>query len=139
MKILNCLNIVALAVFFTCSSDDDNSVDINNAPNNFTVKALSAEAGLEIVLSWTAAIDPEQDDVLYDVYVEGEKEVENTSTLSTTFLAKTYSTEISGKVTAKDGNGNTTDSNFTITSSGFVKIPDLNFEKRLISRRIDNG
>ncbi len=131
------LSYLMLLVFVACGKNDDETIPQNLAPKDFEAEAVAANVGLEITVTWSAAIDPEEDIVVYDVTINDEIVSENQSVRTYSFNADTFNEMVSGKIVAKDTEGNTTESAFSITSSSMVHIPDANFEQALIDEGVD--
>ena len=112
MKNLKAL-LICFSVFAFISCSDE---DVNMAPREFTVtlsdvnSRASAPTPIRYLgVSWTEAVDPDGDDVVYDIYVN---DVIEESDLNGKREA-TVSYEVTGddivvKVVAKDENGATT-------------------------------
>ncbi len=122
MKNLKVL-LICLAVF-TLTSCSDKSEDLNRAPGEFTVSFAATKSSTPTFTSslgvvWTEAVDPDGDDVTYDLYVD---DVLKESDLGG---KREASVEFSGlksitiKVIAKDTNGATT----TAEATKVVKEP----------------
>ncbi|MCT4698000.1 hypothetical protein [Tenacibaculum haliotis] len=119
--LLICFSVFA---FMSCSDDD-----VNRAPREFTVTLTDANQPRTVivsptpvsslVVSWTEAVDPDGDKVVYDLYVNNELEGSNLE--SDHDLTVTYDRDgkdVIVKVVAKDGNGATTTAQAT-------KVQDL--------------
>ncbi|MFC5045281.1 hypothetical protein ACFSTE_17220 [Aquimarina hainanensis] len=139
MKTLKYIPLITVLFIYSCSRNDDATVALNLAPKDFNVTPKAADIGLGITLSWEASIDPENEKVIYDIIVNDETVEENTTSLTYSFDAGSYGIILTGKIVAKDESGNKTTSDFSITSSDMVYIPDSNFEQSLIDNGIDNG
>ncbi|MRX63592.1 fibronectin type III domain-containing protein [Maribacter luteus] len=113
---LSALTLIGILVI-GCNNDDDNRTTEpkNEKPGNFTVQVTQITAN-SAVLTWNAAVDPDKDKVTYTVFL-GDNEVQ--ANLETTeFLLEnlTAQTDYNGKVTASDGNGNTSENTFDFTT-----------------------
>ncbi|WBX72120.1 hypothetical protein [Tenacibaculum retecalamus] len=119
--LLICFSVFA---FMSCSDDD-----VNRAPREFTVTLTDANQPRTVivsptpvsslVVSWTEAVDPDGDKVVYDLYVNDE--LEGSDLESDHDLTVTYDRDgkdVIVKVVAKDGNGATTTAQAT-------KVQDL--------------
>jgi hypothetical protein len=110
----------------------------NTAPGQFTVKTRLGSDGKTVYLTWNKAIDPEGDKVTYTVFA---KDTLAKNLVDTAYVINNldYNSTITGKVIAKDPKGLSTESVFSATTATVVliKIPDNNFEKALIDKKID--
>lgn len=98
---------LALLVQMGCSKDEE---AINQAPGTFTVTpTVNANS---VMLSWTAAIDPEGGAVIYTVIMNGNTELTGNTETNHTIDNLMYATMYSGKVMAYDPEGLTTEANF---------------------------
>lgn len=125
-----------LSVCFSCKTKE--VVKPNSPPNAFTVTAELADNGKDILLKWTKSKDPDGDVVTYAV-VYKDTLAKNLS--DTTYIIKDlpYETEIKGSVVAKDLKGGVTVTQFSSkTGIQYIKIPDINFEAKLIKELIDD-
>ncbi len=86
----------------------------NSAPGDFTVS--TAVGGNGVTLSWTAATDPDGDDVKYDVELEGDNIKTDLTTLSHALADLEYSKTYSGKIIAKDSKGASTEKTYSFTT-----------------------
>jgi len=86
----------------------------NSAPGDFTVS--TAVGGNGVTLSWTAATDPDGDDVKYDVELGGESIKTNLTTLSHALTDLEFSKTYSGKIIAKDAKGASTEKTYSFTT-----------------------
>lgn len=87
---------------------------VNTPPGDFTVS--TAVGGNGVTLSWTAATDPDGDDVKYDVELGGESIKTNLTTLSHALTDLEFSKTYSGKVIAKDAKGASTEKTYSFTT-----------------------
>lgn len=126
-----------LSVCFSCKTKE--VVKPNSPPSAFTVTATLADNGKDIILKWTKSKDPDGDAVTYAV-VYKDTLAKNLS--DTTYIIKDlpYETEIKGSIVAKDLKGGIVNSFFSTKTSGdpYVKIPDINFEMKLLELGIDD-
>ncbi len=86
----------------------------NSAPGDFTIS--TSVGGNGVTLSWTAATDPDGDDVKYDVELEGDNIKINLTTLSHALTDLEYSKTYSGKIIAKDSKGASTEKTYSFTT-----------------------
>jgi len=127
-------------IVINCSKDDEasNVPQQNEAPNTFNLIAVTNGASDVDVLpsfSWQTAVDPDMDVVMYDLYLDTNP---NPTTLHKQDISGTnfkveerlyLVTDYYWKVTAKDSNGNTTESNvhkFTTRNLNFPLNPVTN-------------
>lgn len=126
-----------LSVCFSCKTKE--VVKPNSPPSAFTVTAEVADNGKDIILKWTKSKDPDGDAVTYAV-VYKDTLAKNLS--DTTYIIKNlpHETEIKGSIVAKDLKGGSVSSSFSIKTNGdpYVKIPDINFEMKLLELGIDD-
>lgn len=119
MKNLKVL-LVCFAVF-VLTSCSDKSEELNKAPGEFTVSFVATKSSTPTFTSslgvvWTEAVDPDGDEVTYDVYVD---DILKESNLGKREASVEFSgiKSITVKVIAKDTNGATT----TATATKLVK------------------
>ena len=130
--------IIFVSLFLSCKSKEDPAPIPNLPPLTFNVAASLSTNGQDVILRWNKSKDPEGDVVTYAV-VYKDTLVKNLSDTTYTIKNLPFDTEIKGTVVAKDTKGNKTVSLFTIqTISEYVTIPDENFEKYLITLKIDD-
>lgn len=124
-----------ILVLFSCDKEEPEKP--NTPPKAFEVTANAD--GTNVTLTWTEAVDADGDAVSYAV-VYGDTLAKGLTTRSFTIKDLPYETEIAGTVVASDGKGGKTESGFKVKTSEsiFVNIPDGEFEKYLISQKIDN-
>jgi hypothetical protein len=125
-----------LSVCFSCKTKE--VVKPNSPPNAFIVTATLADNGKDLQLRWTRSLDIDGDAVTYAV-VYKDTLAKNLS--DTTYIIKDlpYETEIKGSVVAKDLKGGVIVSQFSSkTGTQYIKIPDINFEAKLIKELIDD-
>lgn len=114
-----------------CNTNDDENVTTpieNRKPGDFTVQVTQV-TNTNTLLSWSAAADPDNDTIVYAVFLgdtERQSNLETTEFLLDNLLPKT---NYNGKVVASDGNGNESENTFDFTtkddeinSSGDVSI-----------------
>ncbi len=131
------LYFLSLGVFLhSCKSKE--TVTPNRPPSAFTVTPTLKSDGKTIVLNWTKAKDPDGDAVTYTVVLK-DTLVKNISDTTYTIASLDFNYSQPGKVIAKDVKGLMSEASFTATTKAvtFVNIPDANFEKFLIYRKID--
>ncbi len=109
MKTLKILFLTSLILLvFSCNSDD-NQPTINNNPSAFTV-TQGAETNTGLTINWTASVDPDNHEVIYAVYLNGDLIIEDLNTL--TYIIE-YNLFLSGEntilVVASDGFGGITE------------------------------
>ena len=91
---------------------------INNAPGQFTV-SLTGIAWDTATINWTRAIDPDNDSVLYKVYLNDTLRVQNLNELSYTFKHLNEITTYSVKVVAVDAKSKETNSLLSFTTKNY--------------------
>lgn len=123
-----------ILTFFSCSKREPEKP--NTPPQAFEVTAKAE--GTNVTLTWTEAVDPDGDAVTYAV-VYGDTLAKGLTQRTFTIKDLPYETEISGTVVASDGRGGKTESGFRVITSEnpYVLIPDVEFEKYLISKGYD--
>ena len=91
---------------------------INLAPNNFGIEIIdiSSEGA---TINWNEAIDPENDTVTYDIYLNQELVIENISELTHEFNDLEELTDYSGKIIAKDTENNQTEVTFSFQTEKY--------------------
>ena len=109
-----------LLVVISCGGDDPAP---NNAPDDFTVTVGTVGATTADV-SWTAASDPDGDDVTYSFLFtsgfSGSESITSNSATSVTLTSLTPETTYAGDVIADDGNGGETSSPFSFITQAEV-------------------
>ena len=96
----------------------------NQNPGSFTVTVGEVTA-TTAVLTWTAATDPDGDNVTYSVGYNGNEVANGITDLTYTIESLTAETTYNGKVFASDGNGGTSEVEFSFTtSSGGISDAD---------------
>ncbi len=90
----------------------------NLAPNNFDITVINISDN-DALINWTVASDPDDDDVKYNVYLNGDTIAENISELTYQFTALNELTSYSGKVVAVDSNNNETSRTFSFTTEKY--------------------
>ncbi len=103
------------ASFSFTTDNEDGSSNENENPGSFTV-TVSDLTHNRAELSWTAAADPDGDAVTYAITLDSDEleSAESATSYSLTDLASGMA--FSGKVTASDGNGGTSEASFSFTS-----------------------
>lgn len=114
MKIFKILVIVGfMLLVFNCNSDDDQSKE-NNNPSAFVLTEGTA-TNVGIAFNWTAAVDPENQDVVYAIYLNGTLLDENLNILTYTIA---YSLFLDGEntilVIASDDFGGVTEQDIVV-------------------------
>ena len=109
-----------------CSKDDtineiaeeEEEEIINLAPNNFDIEIIdiSSEGA---TINWNEAIDPENDTVTYDIYLNQELVIENISDLTYEFIDLEELTDYSGKIIAEDTENNQTEVTFSFQTEKY--------------------
>ncbi|MDN5210818.1 hypothetical protein QQ020_02125 [Fulvivirgaceae bacterium BMA12] len=115
MKILNnLLVLVLIAVILGACKNDDEPAPVNEKPTavNVSVEAFKNEAAL----SWTPSYDPEGTPLTYDIELGGNIVEDSYGNLSYTFTDLKYETAYSGRIIARDGDGNATATEFSFTT-----------------------
>lgn len=127
-----------ISFFLFITSCKEKEVTPNQLPKNFEVFATILGNGNSLSLKWNKSKDPDGDEVTYSV-VYKDTLIRNLKDTNYVITNLPFATDIKGSIVAKDGKGGTTVSPFNATIlSEYVNIPDLNFEKALISRKIDD-
>lgn len=109
MKKLIFLSVIYIV--FSCSKDE--TAPENQAPGNFSITSITSDN--TSVLSWTASVDPEGDQVTYDVILNSETLVSNLTATEYQIENLNYDTSYEGNVIAKDSKGLITTSAFNFT------------------------
>ncbi len=111
----------------------------NKAPNNFSVISNLERDGKTISLKWGGAIDPNGDEVRYDVLLGKDTLIKGLS--DTVFVIKTldYDYTGAGYVIASDIKGLKTSVGFNVkTSEDLFSIKDREFESFLVDHNFDS-
>ncbi|WP_128755209.1 T9SS C-terminal target domain-containing protein [Aquimarina sediminis] len=132
------------AITFGCNNDDDNK-DIlqieNQNPGNFSVQ-VSEITENSALLDWTTAVDPDDDEVVYTVFL-GENTIESGLKTQKLLLEQLNAqTSYSGKVVASDTKGGVVEETFTFnTEEGEVINEEVSiaWEKSLGGTSDDEG
>ena len=115
MKTLkNLLALLLMAVTLGACKDDDEPTPVNEKPTAVSVSVETFKN--EAVLSWTPSYDPEGTSLTYDIELDGSMVEDSYGNLSYTFSDLKYETEYSGRILAKDGDGNATATEFSFTT-----------------------
>lgn len=107
--LLMCMSVL---LFISCGGKEDEMV--NNAPGEFSITLGRADGG-EMGVTWSEAVDPDKDKVIYDVYVD---DVLKNSDLEKREVIVKYGLRVSSvtvKVIAKDSKGATSEASATKT------------------------
>ncbi len=109
--ILTCILILG------CNNDDENPTTTpqNQKPGGFAVQITQVTEN-NALLSWNAAIDPDDDKVTYTVVLEDSNVQTNLETTEFLLEGLIPQTNYNGKVVASDGNGNTSENTFDFTT-----------------------
>jgi hypothetical protein len=107
---------------------------VNLPPNNFDVEILNISHDCATI-NWSEAIDPDNDTVTYDVYLNQVLIIENISELSHEFIDLEELTSYSGKIIAKDTNNNQTEVVFSLQTEKYY----LKYLKRYDYGEINYG
>ena len=91
---------------------------VNLPPNNFETE-FSDISHNSATIQWNAAIDPENDAVTYDVYLNNELLIENISELTHQFIDLEELNGYTGKIIAKDPNNNKTEVTFSFQTEKY--------------------
>jgi len=89
--------------------------DPDNQPPGAFIATVDT-TGLDPVVSWEAATDPDGDRVTYRVFLEGEQVQSDINGTSAVLEGLEFETEFTGRVEASDGNGGNSEASFTFTS-----------------------
>lgn len=119
----NTILTLILIILTSCSSDSNSDNNTNNPPSNFDV-SISEITRVSATINWTESIDPENQIVKYDVYLNESLIVENTLEQVHNFENLEINTIYNGKVIAKDEFGNTLERLFSFTTESISCIPD---------------
>lgn len=116
------LFIIPLVVVLSCSknSDDSGNNVINQAPEIFSVSLENVTAKTATIV-WTNANDPEKDDVVYDVFLDGARLGSNTKLLTFSFNNLLMETSYSVEIVASDGT-NETSVSFSFVTPEFIPL-----------------
>lgn len=112
-------NFIFICVLFLgCNNNDDENLTTipqNQKPGDFTVQITQITEN-SAVLSWNAAVDPDNDKVTYTIFL-GDNEVQ-TNLETTELLLESLMplTNYNGKVVASDGNENASENTFAFTT-----------------------
>jgi hypothetical protein len=110
-----------------CSNDENASESepepepqpvANLAPNDFDINIVNVSSN-DATINWTEATDPEEDDVTYNIYLNGNIISQNISELTYQFTELNELTNYSGKVVALDSNNNETFKTFSFTTEKY--------------------
>ncbi|MBU2930163.1 LamG-like jellyroll fold domain-containing protein [Winogradskyella psychrotolerans] len=115
--------ILILIILISCSSDNSSDNNTNNSPSNFDI-SVSEITRISATITWTESIDPENEVVKYDVYLDENLTIENTLVQNYNFINLEINTLYNGKVIAKDEFGNTLEKQFSFTTETISCIPD---------------
>ncbi len=120
------LLVFSLLAVMSCSDSDDPN---NNDPGIFS--ANTTETRFDgATISWTEALDPDDDEVTYAIILDGQEIASGGTTLSYSFSGLEPETNYEGYVEARDGNGGTSQATFFFTTEPEVIIQTLNIEYR---------
>ncbi|WP_282042749.1 fibronectin type III domain-containing protein [Winogradskyella flava] len=122
-----------------CSEDDTvNQIEeeeiVNLPPNNFDIEIINISSE-SATISWNEAVDPENDAVTYDIYLNQVLIIENITELTYEFTDLEELTDYSGKIIATDSNDNETESTFTFQTEQYF----LRFLKRYDFGEVNYG
>lgn len=95
---------------FTFTTNSENG---NSAPGAFTVTVGSDLTNSTAEISWTAAVDPDGDNVTYEVELNSASVQAGITMTDYDFTDLSGGINYSGKVIASDGNGGVTESSFS--------------------------
>ncbi|MGI9548335.1 MAG: Kelch repeat-containing protein [Flavobacteriaceae bacterium] len=113
MKTKTCL-LMALIILAGCTKDEEPEQQ-NRAPGTFSVTTLASENSATI--SWSKAVDPDGDTVVYTVTLENETLVSGGNGLEINKTGLSPETSYSGKVIASDPQGLSSEKTFNFTTS----------------------
>ena len=122
---------------FACSEDNSPDDILNFPPNNFTA-SVSAIGLTDATIDWTAAIDPEGQNVYYNIYLNDILIVSNLNSLTYHITDLLSNTTYNGRVVAFDNVGLSTTVLFTFstlntswedvsTSSTSINLENISF------------
>ncbi|MEM8566383.1 MAG: YHYH protein, partial [Bacteroidota bacterium] len=89
---------------------------MNSAPGSFAVTVSDITTN-SADLSWTAAEDPDGDDVTYKIMLAGSEISSGETGLAFSFTGLDPSSDYEGRVIAEDGNGGTSEDTFMFTTA----------------------
>ncbi len=105
----------ALLIFFSCSEDNSPDDILNFPPNGFTASANTI--GLtDAMIDWTAAIDPEGENVYYNIYLNDILVASNINLLTYHAIDLLSNHSYNGRVVAFDNLGLNTTALFNFTT-----------------------
>ncbi|MEP1033009.1 YHYH protein [Ekhidna sp.] len=109
------LLVTAMLLCISCGGDDEAGAS-NSNPESFTV-TVNSTGSTSATISWTASNDGDGDEITYDVQLGTSLVSEGQSIRMYDFTDLDSSTDYSGSVVAKDGNGGTATANFSFTTT----------------------
>lgn len=115
--------ILILIILISCSSDNSSDNNTNNSPSNFDI-SVSEITRISATINWTESIDPENENINYDIYLNEILVVENIIERNYNFENLDINTLYNGKVVAKDESNNTLEKQFSFTTESIACIPD---------------
>ncbi len=116
-KITSALVCLAILFFSSCGDDGDSTTPVNEPPGSFSVSVSNITLSSATV-EWTQAIDPDGDAVTYSVSLNGATAASSVTGTSLDLSDLNEDTSYSGTVTATDGNGGSSSSNFSFITNG---------------------
>lgn len=120
--------IILIVFFIACSKDEyinEEELIENQSPNSFEIQILNLSHD-SATISWSEAVDPDNDSVTYTIYLNNELIGENNTELTYEFTGLEELTSYSGKIIAKDSNDNQIEVNFSFQTEKYY----LKFLKR---------
>lgn len=110
-------------IAFGCSKNESDNT--NKAPSDFEVN-VDSKIYNNVELTWSESFDPEEEEVFYSVYIEGDLIESDLSVRTYNLINLNPLKSYTGRVVAYDINGNKTSKMFTFTTSG--NLPPTSFE-----------
>lgn len=98
--------------------NDETEEEVNLAPNDFEI-VIESISDNSVTINWNEAKDPENDEITYSIFLDQDIVLENTTNLEYQFTELNELTGYSGKVIAKDTNGNETSKIFSFTTEKY--------------------
>lgn len=102
---------VLLFLFYGCEESEDSE---NGRPSEFEV-VIDTLGSTQVTISWSESFDPENETILYSVFLEGSEFGNNLTSRTFTFENLESNEMYTGQVIAIDPNGNQREVNFSFT------------------------
>jgi hypothetical protein len=124
-----------VSLIMSCSNDnpiieiEEPKPELNLAPNDFDI-SIDNISHSNATITWNQAVDPENDSVTYNIYLNQTLIIEGISELTYQLIDLTELTNYTGKIIAKDTNNNETTTTFSFqTEKYYLKYSKI-FEYR---------